>query len=614
MPFNPDTSQVDSSLLLCDFLTECHLPQTIEIVEGYDSDESVERSWSQGEIVNLHAMKDLAQVIARDASGNHFTIPLNYPKKIFECIPNRCRDKYETVEELIVDFPKYVRSLRDLPQSGVKVGDILSLLETSTNTAGSMELKCRIGVGKTRSITLSGDQIGLFETLEDANPTTMRDITDRHLLPTRVRVRAGTQDVNYANTNKRVMFEGLFVIEEKVQEKVLIAYTLNGNNLKVVTLPIHMEIIVKKEISKIDPTLLSKISGLIDNEVNIESTITSELEDASWIFNIEQHIEEQQTDDIYEEILPPVPPRSPTKPKGSDSNQYRALNNPEGDTRYAPLPKPKPQSRKPTSPETQTESEKPFHPRVAKKPNAIKQSLEGETQSPSSHPSMLPLETINDLKERISGKSPANTSSKNIKSQVAPKTPDATSNHNRPEVAGVNAKSVSHPKPRPPRKPVAKPVPPAPPELKPNEIKLKSSSEQEQPSHSRHSIPPLLDPSGVKKCQSEESPTTSTSQNIDSHIESESPEAATNCNRPEEAGVVQNQAQERLKDMSVSDVSKWLTKLGLSEYVERFTEEWIDGNMLLELDTEMMQDLGISSSLHRKKLTMFIQKGWIPKL
>ena len=80
MPFNPDMSLLDSSFL-SEFLTDCDLPATIEIVEGYDSNESVEQSWSQGEIVYLHAMKDVPQVRGQDGKGNQVCIPLITNKK-----------------------------------------------------------------------------------------------------------------------------------------------------------------------------------------------------------------------------------------------------------------------------------------------------------------------------------------------------------------------------------------------------------------------------------------------------------------------------------------------------------------------------------------------------
>ena len=71
--------------------------------------------------------------------------------------------------------------------------------------------------------------------------------------------------------------------------------------------------------------------------------------------------------------------------------------------------------------------------------------------------------------------------------------------------------------------------------------------------------------------------------------------------------------RKQLEGISVSEVSKWLRKLGLNQYVGQFAKESIDGTMLLELDDETMQYIGIKNPLHRKKLSMFIQRGWIPK-
>lgn len=73
MPFNPDTSLLDSPFL-CEFLADCDLPASIQIADGYDLNESEEQSWCQGEIVNLHAMKEIPQVLALDRKGNRFAV------------------------------------------------------------------------------------------------------------------------------------------------------------------------------------------------------------------------------------------------------------------------------------------------------------------------------------------------------------------------------------------------------------------------------------------------------------------------------------------------------------------------------------------------------------
>lgn len=429
------------SFLLYEFLKGCNFPETIRIVEGY-LHESEEKSWSEGQIVSLHTIKDLPQIIARDENGNHFTIPLNYPEKIFEAIPHRCSDKYETVEELMVDFPKYVRSLRDIPHSGIKVGDVLCL-EASHDATGCMEHKCKVA-GTFRSITLYNDQVGPFESLEDVNPTTMQDIVEQHSLPTRVRVRTdATEAFNEANTRPRVIFKGLFTIEEKVHENVFIASTLFGKDLRVLKIPIDLEIRVRREDSKIDPNLMSEICRLIDAEVNLETAITTgNSGEVSWFFNVERDV--QNTTNEYVALRPPLPPR-PSSGGAEVAEGYQAI---------------------------------------------IHWQAQGQQ----------------------------NISCTNTKGQYT------------------------------------------------DLVKVEEQHIYERIDELRHG-------------QADKAETVPT----------------------------------WLKDLSVSEVSELLSKLRLNHYVDKFAEQGVDGNLLSELDDTDMQDLGIKSSFHRKKLMMFIQKGWTPK-
>ena len=48
--------------------------------------------------------------------------------------------------------------------------------------------------------------------------------------------------------------------------------------------------------------------------------------------------------------------------------------------------------------------------------------------------------------------------------------------------------------------------------------------------------------------------------------------------------------------------------MGLDKYVPKFKEEMIDGQMLLELDDEVLkEELGMYKKLHRLRLTMIIK-------
>ncbi|KXJ17488.1 GRB2-associated and regulator of MAPK protein-like [Exaiptasia diaphana] len=68
-----------------------------------------------------------------------------------------------------------------------------------------------------------------------------------------------------------------------------------------------------------------------------------------------------------------------------------------------------------------------------------------------------------------------------------------------------------------------------------------------------------------------------------------------------------------LTALNVEGVTDSLKYLKMDQYIEKFKEELIDGTMLVELSEDMMEEsLGITSSLHRKKLKKFID-GWRPK-
>ncbi|CAB4022339.1 GRB2-associated and regulator of MAPK [Paramuricea clavata] len=66
-----------------------------------------------------------------------------------------------------------------------------------------------------------------------------------------------------------------------------------------------------------------------------------------------------------------------------------------------------------------------------------------------------------------------------------------------------------------------------------------------------------------------------------------------------------------LSGLSVADVSRLLGHLNLSDYVQTFENELIDGTMLVSLDQESLESLGVKP-FHCKKLTDFIG-GWRPR-
>ena len=582
---------VPDSTLLCDFATDCHLPETVQIVDGYESLESEELSWSKDEIANLHNLTLLTRVIARDVKENYFSIPLTFQGKIFESIPVGCRDRYETVEELIVAFPRYVRSLRDIPQSGVADGDILLLLEASPNGVGCRELRCKV-VGKSCTISLPGNQFGPFETLDNAYPTSIQDAIDGHHLPSCVRVRAGVaQALDETNTRPRVKFEGLFFLEQKVQQKVFIVSTLNERQLRVLKLPIDLEITVRREKSNIDPQTFSHICHLIETEVDIDSTITcGSTGDASWYFDIaEESPKPANYFNEYEELRPLIPPRSPTKPDRPLLKENRISNKPDVVARYAPPPKPKPRKKPPVPVIEKRTVEEPVRPPpVSRKPTKTRLKQPGKEQPPRSGPSIA-------LKRDNSAKCPQNR-----ESHIGPEILEADCENYSKPVEMIDKVSVAQSGEKASmcaQKEKVFVLPKIYKDEDNDEDNIYESIDEELRKQSRYS-----EPSGSEDAVLPDRypPAHSGTLSHDQQI-------------AQQEVVTVDESRKRLEGMSVSKVSEWLRKLGMSQYVDLFVEESVDGTMLLELDDEMMQCIGIKNPLHRKKLSMFIHRGWTPK-
>ena len=60
--------------------------------------------------------------------------------------------------------------------------------------------------------------------------------------------------------------------------------------------------------------------------------------------------------------------------------------------------------------------------------------------------------------------------------------------------------------------------------------------------------------------------------------------------------------------MTVEDVCEWLTNSNMSQYVDTFKEEQVDGGLLADLDEEALRDLGVVKSLHLKKILRKIKE------
>ncbi|EDO34908.1 predicted protein [Nematostella vectensis] len=69
-----------------------------------------------------------------------------------------------------------------------------------------------------------------------------------------------------------------------------------------------------------------------------------------------------------------------------------------------------------------------------------------------------------------------------------------------------------------------------------------------------------------------------------------------------------------MKDWNTDDVSDFLFRLNLGKYVEVFRENQVDGELLMSLDQEMLEEeFNMKSKFDILKLNKAIKEGWLPK-
>ena len=68
----------------------------------------------------------------------------------------------------------------------------------------------------------------------------------------------------------------------------------------------------------------------------------------------------------------------------------------------------------------------------------------------------------------------------------------------------------------------------------------------------------------------------------------------------------EQQLQRMANRLTVDDISEFLTKIKLGHYVQLFTDNDVDGRLLLKLTDDDLKDLGVDNGFHRRKIiTMF---------
>ena len=102
----------EMSLPLSKFVKDYTMPQIVQIVDGYYSEEE-DSSLSSGQILKIHCLKTVSKVFGCDQNGDDIHVPLNTPQKILTR-PENYNHIYETVNDLVnaKPTPNFVEIIR----------------------------------------------------------------------------------------------------------------------------------------------------------------------------------------------------------------------------------------------------------------------------------------------------------------------------------------------------------------------------------------------------------------------------------------------------------------------------------------------------------------------
>ena len=64
----------------------------------------------------------------------------------------------------------------------------------------------------------------------------------------------------------------------------------------------------------------------------------------------------------------------------------------------------------------------------------------------------------------------------------------------------------------------------------------------------------------------------------------------------------EQQLERMANTLTVDDISEFLTKIKLGHYVQLFTDNDVDGRLLLKLTDGGLKDLGVDNEFHRRKI------------
>ncbi|XP_019632644.1 PREDICTED: uncharacterized protein LOC109476182 isoform X3 [Branchiostoma belcheri] len=576
-----------------EFLEEANdFPQMVQISEGFYGDGEM-WSFSSGQIFKIHGVKTQEKVVTtveggQDTPGSKVDklhIPLNYGGH-FELLPSEpCSEGvdvvYNSVKEVAKNFPRYVCVDSDMSVTsdlgGVRLhrGDQLELLQNAkrpTKNGLKPFLKCLVNSEK--ECFLPHGCRGRFLVIPDENSYTISEIVKRFPLPRRVQFYGGY--INYCSPEVMqslgYSFDGVLRLEGTTLEKYLVATTQglskkseNKKDLLVMPVKAKIKFLVAKglfERSSEYETVLTAFSRDFDVDRMSEHPYMT-FEFAPLTYPDEEEPPPPLSRGLSEE--PPAPGAEETPPNVDRSSK------PESLVRELSTP------RASTSSQAETEnydydSDGEDYETISDDdydcvPDSIGPAGKGGTR-----PVVPPEEGEYELIDEDRDVSPDGAAAAASRQKTAQAKAQPQQNPFAAELKGLLAKRA-------------------------------------QPTKT---TPSSQDPNFSKGTPSEPSTTQAVRPTFGARGQLKSPTSkpATGLTSAEKMFSSLSDVPTELSQLSIKQVSHCLQLLNMAEYVPRFERDQVDGNLMCDLDQEMLTEMGVSR-VHSMKLKKFIN-GWRP--
>ena len=227
------------------FVARYQLPKNVRVVDGIYGETDFE-TLSAEQVITLHTMKraDKVEAALKAEDGetiSRLTIPLNYNRKV-EILPLTGKELYDNVPDVLRDLPPLVRVVHDIPWLNLHVGNVLRPLgqinigrneylelDFHDQLRGSIKIPVNFGIA--------------LEALADAESYFLKEVVLKFPLPVRVRF---VTEANRADSEKP-QIPGPVVLEKQVEEETVIATSDCDAAIRVLNMSLDLDITVCPE-------------------------------------------------------------------------------------------------------------------------------------------------------------------------------------------------------------------------------------------------------------------------------------------------------------------------------------------------------------------------------